>query len=350
MAVPCVGVEEPRPVKSLNLRAPLPPRVNRTVAALLALLAVLSLGAAAATLDATVAPGGSGGTGDADGVGAGSGDRVDLGQPAPPDRTVQTPGIPPVVYQVLLLVVALVVLAGLVQFLQEYGARGLVTVTLVGVVMAVLLFLLLGGVGGGGSALGTNGTGGILGERAPSLPGGSAAGDESGTVPATAPPTAMLALVALVLVGAVALVVRASGDDVSVPDPDASSSGPTDVAAVGRAAGRAADRLEGDEPVENEVYRAWREMTRHLEVPNPGASTPTEFADSAVAAGMAREDVEALTDLFEEVRYGAHEATTEREERAVAALRRLEAAYADGVDADGADASRANADEGAGAP
>ncbi len=62
---------------------------------------------------------------------------------------------------------------------------------------------------------------------------------------------------------------------------------------------------------------------------NPDAATPTEFAAAAVDAGMAREDVEALTEVFEAVRYGAAEPTAAREREAVEALRRIERAYAD---------------------
>ncbi|PSQ15665.1 hypothetical protein BRD00_13465 [Halobacteriales archaeon QS_8_69_26] len=101
-------------------------------------------------------------------------------------------------------------------------------------------------------------------------------------------------------------------------------------AAVGRAAGRAADRIEESEDLENEVYRAWVEMTRHLDVEHPESSTPAEFARAATEAGMDEEDVEELTWLFEEVRYGGRTATEERESRAIEALRRIESTYAGG--------------------
>jgi len=101
-----------------------------------------------------------------------------------------------------------------------------------------------------------------------------------------------------------------------------------DAAAVGRAAGRAADRIEDSEGVGNGVYRAWVEMTRHLDVEHPESSTPSEFAAAAAEAGLDGDDVEELTWLFEEVRYGGREATADRESRAVEALRRIESAYA----------------------
>nr|WP_303647825.1 DUF4129 domain-containing protein [Haloarchaeobius amylolyticus] len=102
------------------------------------------------------------------------------------------------------------------------------------------------------------------------------------------------------------------------------------MAAVGAAAGRAADRLEDTTAVDNEVYRAWREMTTHLDVPDPQSSTPAEFAEAAVAAGMTREQVDELTALFEEVRYGGEAPTSDRETRAIDALRAIEAAHATG--------------------
>ncbi|WP_390215270.1 DUF4129 domain-containing protein [Halobaculum halobium] len=88
--------------------------------------------------------------------------------------------------------------------------------------------------------------------------------------------------------------------------------------------------------MENEVYRAWREMTGALAVDNPRSTTPAEFAVAAVDAGMDRDDVDTLTDLFEAVRYGAEPVTPEREREAVDALRRIEETYADGDSLDSA--------------
>jgi len=111
-----------------------------------------------------------------------------------------------------------------------------------------------------------------------------------------------------------------SGDDEEDENGDAT------LGAVGAAAGTAADRIEADAGFTNEVYRSYHEMTRLLEL-DPETTAPDEFADHAVAAGMAPDHVEELTRLFEEVRYGER-APGSREERAVAALRRIEAAYA----------------------
>ncbi|WP_439025784.1 DUF4129 domain-containing protein [Haloarchaeobius sp. DT45] len=140
-----------------------------------------------------------------------------------------------------------------------------------------------------------------------------------------------LGILAVVLVGAWS--VSASDEDedpdvveVAGEDDDADPA-PADTQAIATAAGRAADRIESTADVDNEIYRAWVEMTRHLPVDHPETSTPREFERAAVEAGISPDDVHELTDLFETVRYGHEEATPEREDRAVEALRRLEAYY-----------------------
>jgi len=152
----------------------------------------------------------------------------------------------------------------------------------------------------------------------------------------------------VVLVGAVAVAVtlvtvtRAGGvrELVGGESTEDETAGDTaDVAAVGRVAGRAADRIETGTDADNEVFRAWASMTEHLAVDRPESSTPREFADAAVEAGFDRADVTELTDLFAAVRYGGEDPTDDREQRAVAALRRIEAASeASSGDGTGADA------------
>ncbi|MFT4891934.1 MAG: hypothetical protein ACI9YT_002871, partial [Halobacteriales archaeon] len=61
----------------------------------------------------------------------------------------------------------------------------------------------------------------------------------------------------------------------------------------------------------------------------PQSSTPGEFATEAIDAGMAPEDVNRLTELFEAVRYGGREPTEKRERTAIETLRRIEDQYAD---------------------
>lgn len=160
------------------------------------------------------------------------------------------------------------------------------------------------------------------------------------------PLAAMLGAFGLVFLGAVAVLMRVSGDQtVSRVDTGATASeevDPLTARDLALAAGRAADRLASNEAaVENEVYRAWWEMTSGLSVADPETTTPAEFAAAAVAAGLDEADVAELTRLFEDVRYGERAATADprtdadtggsdgaatREEPAVSVLRSIEAA------------------------
>jgi len=117
--------------------------------------------------------------------------------------------------------------------------------------------------------------------------------------------------------------------DAAGPDPDA------DLDAVGRIAGDAADRIEDattPAAADNAIYRAWREMVALLDAPDPQSGTPRQFAVAGVEAGMDPDDVTVLTRTFEEVRYGGAELSEDRRERAVAALRRIEATHGDRSD------------------
>jgi len=140
--------------------------------------------------------------------------------------------------------------------------------------------------------------------------------------------TPIIGLVLLVGLG-VAATVLTRGDEREDP-----STEPTelrsmrDLQGVGAAAGRAAEELAADESFENAIYEAWTRMARSLSVEDPETTTPGEFADHAVAAGLDREDVEELTQLFEAVRYGQTPVTDDRRERARAALERIEATCA----------------------
>ncbi|QPV63358.1 DUF4129 domain-containing protein [Halosimplex litoreum] len=152
----------------------------------------------------------------------------------------------------------------------------------------------------------------------------------------TLPAEAVLGVFGVVLVGTAAALYRASGGDtisnIEERDPqadDADQFTPRDLAA---AAGRAADRLEEhNADVDNEVYRAWWEMTSMLDVSDPDTATPGEFADAAVAAGMGAEDVAELTRLFEEVRYGQRDPAS-REKVALSVFRSIEHAYGERTD------------------
>ncbi|WP_254821051.1 DUF4129 domain-containing protein [Haloglomus halophilum] len=309
---------------------------EQVASGLLALLAVLALGGVAATLDTAAGDGAGAGAGAGDGTGVDSEPRFSLGggleQLDPPEGF-----LPNWARTLLSVVVLLVGIYGTYELYREYGARQLVTAATVGVVVALVLYGLLSLLRP--SELGA-GSGPKSGE--PSFPAGGGGSAADTVSQAVDPPTALLAALGLVLLGAVAVIVRASGDqrvDLRTPDtPEPPSE--SDVAAVADAAGRAADRLDAADDLENAVYRSWHEMTAHLDVERPDASTPAEFADAAVDAGMDRDDVAELTRLFEAVRYGDAPATAERAERATAALRRIERTYGDGLPAEQAAAGQ----------
>ncbi|MFQ3295860.1 MAG: hypothetical protein ACI9PP_001049 [Halobacteriales archaeon] len=147
----------------------------------------------------------------------------------------------------------------------------------------------------------------------------------------------VLILVGLLVVGPVAaLLMRRDNADAEIvneavenDDVTEEAEQGTSLSSIGRVAGEAADRMDQAEAFENEVYRAWVEMTTELDVDHPESSTPGEFAREAVDAGMGPDDVDRLTELFEEVRYGGRMATEDREAAAIDTLRRIEDQYAD---------------------
>lgn len=159
---------------------------------------------------------------------------------------------------------------------------------------------------------------------------------DTGLVALDVPPIALVGVFGLVLVGTAVVLYRASGDQEFATDEEESeeSESRADVGDLAAAAAAAADRLERhNADVDNEVYRAWRDMTELLDVPKPRSSTPGEFAAAAVAAGLDEADVARLTELFEEVRYGERDPES-REERAIEVFRSIEAEY--GTDGDAA--------------
>jgi len=159
--------------------------------------------------------------------------------------------------------------------------------------------------------------------------GGDATYGLVGEAGAFSSPVWLVALVAAVGVGAVAVALAHDGGDAEDPDDELRDvvevDGDDDLAALGAVAGRAADRIERAAAVDNEIYRAWVAMTERLDVEHPESSTPGEFEAAAVAAGVDAGTVAELTALFERVRYGEEAPTAETESRAVAALRAIEA-------------------------
>jgi len=106
-------------------------------------------------------------------------------------------------------------------------------------------------------------------------------------------------------------------------DPEAGS-----LDAVGRAAGRAADRVDDattPSAADDAVYGAWRDMVGLLGVDDPRSGTPRQFARAATEAGLDPDDVSALTRAFEAVRYGDVTLSADRREAVTEAFRRIEA-------------------------
>ena len=297
--------------------------------ALVAALAVLALGVGAAALDTPTDASGDASRGGGD-VGVFDGSRFDLGQPPSAEATV-TPSIPQVVFQALGVVLVLAFLVGLYHLRDELGYGDLGIVIVGSLVLVGVMGVLLAGArlfGGGRNA--TNGSAGFLGSSRPALGGGSSAEGAARTV-AIDPPMIAVVVGLVVLAGGLTVVWRGR-DERTEPKTEAepgSTGGSGTVAELGHAAGRAADRIADEGEPTNEVYRAWEEMTDYLDVNNPGASTPSEFARAATDAGMARNDVDELTDLFRTVRYGGRRVTDDRENRAVDALRNIEREYAE---------------------
>lgn len=313
----------------------------RTVALALLCLAVLAF--AAATLDTTTNPNEDVGLGSGSGDDSGYQGTPTAGDPGssegrPSIVDVNTGGVPSVCVEWLrdsTVQVALVLgLLGLFLVGRWYDDEllGLALAFLVGY-PGVFAYLLLTSCRSGNSGLlpDLSRVGSPTSEEAGGLLGGQ------GTVTSPTLLTQLLLVLVVGLLGAVALLVLTGDHDqleteeedrteeVEPPEQEGRT-----VAAIGEAAGRAADRIEREGEFENEVYRAWAEMTEPLSVDHPESSTPGEFAEAAVAAGMERADVDHLTALFAEVRYGGADPTSEREREAVETLRRIEDTYADG--------------------
>jgi hypothetical protein len=287
---------------------------DSTRSALIAVLAIFAVAVAATTIESTVIPESSGPQGPDGNVGGGDGGLVT------PPQNVTSPGESlqiPFLTEILTIIGVVAVLAVLV-YLYIYWRTALIGIAIVIVVLYVMIRIFA-----------------LQGE--PTLPphmeptNWSLVGDSDGAE-ATKKPSLLSILLLLALLGTligtiIAYLKTSSADDETTPDD--SQQQDIDTVAVGEAAGRAADRLEQETDIDNEVYRAWGEMTELLDMPNPETSTPGDFATVAVEAGMGEDDVRELTRLFEDIRYGNVEPSVEREERAIDIFRRIEARYAE---------------------
>ena len=304
------------------------------VAVLLALLAVVALGVAAATLDTAVTVDG-GGLGGGEAGSAGPSESGDTPSPtADPGGELELP-TPELCYEFLWEPPALLIFGALLLGVGLLAYRDTGSVIVVGVVVTAmgaptgfLMYTLslcepldLGGdteIGFGGEDNGT----------LPGAGGGGNGGLGSGTGTVSTPEALFVAIIVVAILASLLVLLTASGDDGTTgkaeeSDPDGPESTDPDLTAVARTAGEAADRIES-ETAENDVYMAWREMTEVLDVDRPASSTPAEFATAAVDAGVDEEPVTRLTGVFERVRYGGEDPTDDRERQAVEALRRIE--------------------------
>ena len=285
-----------------------------TRSAVIAVLAILAVAFAAATLDSTVTTERSGPEGP--GIWGGEGD----GGLLPPPQSGPAPGEAvqvPFLTELLAILAGIAVLA-ILAYLIIYWREALKIVLAIAVLLG-LLFILFQFLSSSSSPLMEPGNGSVFG-------GGGGGGSE--TTQPSPPSLVFLLILGLALAGAVVALFRTTTEDSENPAGE-SEAGGSNAAAVGRAAGRAADRLEQEADVDNEVYRTWREMTDLLDVADPETSTPGEFADAAVEAGLGREDVGELTRLFEDVRYGEMHPSDEHERQAVTIFRRIEDRYAE---------------------
>lgn len=302
------------------------------VAVAVALLALVALGVAAATLDTAVdtGSGGFGGTGGgAPSVGEDGGDpgvltsSGEAGELSVSGLCFPSLREPPAV---VTLVVGLALIAA-VTYRDTASPFASAAVTgVIGAPIAILFWVLStcrSAAGAVSASLGLGGNGSRL------LPAGAAGGGGFGSAEgaASAPQVLFAVVVVAAVIASVAALLLAGGDDEGDGTAEGEPEGPEedspDLDAIGRTAGEAADRIESSD-ADNEVYRAWRDMTDVLDVDRPASSTPAEFATAAVDAGVDEEPVTALTEVFERVRYGGEDATDDRERRAVEALRRIE--------------------------
>lgn len=299
------------------------PRKNLLVRLAAALIGIAAVAMAASTVSSPIDTGGTGGSGG--GEGSGSGTPIPL---APGSSPADLPPFLEYLFIALTIVFALAIAWYLIA-----NRRQLVRLIAVSLGVALLIGLVLfamdrfAGFGAMNATPQPADLADVGGE--PGEP-GETNGDRTSFD--FGPVLLLLGLVTAIFVGSLVV----TGQRTERTDSGASTAEAdfADAVAVGTAAGRAADRIEADagEAIDNEVYRAWRDMTTLLDVDRPETSTPGEFAEAAVEAGMGRIHVEELTRLFEDVRYGRAETTDDRESRAVDVLRRIEAEYADDAD------------------
>ena len=223
----------------------------------------------------------------------------------------------------LLVLLALLTLAALLWYLY-HDRRGLFQIV-AGVIVIVGLVLLLGPRIP--ADLSFDAVTQPLGTENETSFGTGDDGDRFITTDPSALSVLLVLLLGVFLVGLIAVLTRQTTASDTDPEPAADVS--EDAVAVGRVAGRTADRLEAGTGAENEIYRAWVEMTELFDLSRRETKTPGEFATAAVDAGMDADDVGELTRLFEQIRYSTDTPSEANEQRAIDLFRRIESTYSE---------------------
>lgn len=290
--------------------------VKRATALVVVALCVVGLGLAAASLAADSAPEDGSGNGTGEGSVGGSIESQDTNIASDPTDT----SFLTVIFPAVLVVMVLSMAATL------YYDRSAALVVGIFVVAAVAL-LLVGGsfVDPNGTPTSPNGSGMVPGQA----PNNSTGGAQDAPSDDSELPLALFGAVGVVVLlgfGAVVYASRSVDDAAEMLDSDDATGREPDPEDVADAAGRAADRIEGESGAElsNAVYEAYHKMTEAVDVSNPEAATPREFATAAVTAGADPAPVDELTEVFEAVRYD-DEDPARYEDQAVSALRAIEA-------------------------
>ncbi|MEF8786634.1 MAG: DUF4129 domain-containing protein [Haloarculaceae archaeon] len=273
-----------------------------------AVVAVFAVALIAATLDSAVThSGGGGGSGVTTPASGAAGDR--------PTGSAGVPCVSWLATTEAALGLALVLGISMLLLYRRVSrfATGVFTVSFA--FPAIAIYLLLTDCSGGSIPE-------IVIRRIEDLPGGEAAGQAVGGGSGLSAILLVVLFVVGLLVAAGLLYVSLAGDGESADTEESEET--SERTAAASAAGAAAERIAQGGDVETEIHRAWREMTTHLDIPNPESATPGEFAEAAIEAGLHPAAVREMTTLFERVRYGDFEPTTTDEERAREVLRLLE--------------------------
>lgn len=301
---------------------------ERAILVVVVVLGVVGLSASAASIgDSQDTRSVGTGTTDSEGVGEGDGEGMG-GGPLPSIGSAAGTENPDLAAlgQLLGVVALLLVVVPLLISLVVYGREAVVEFvrsalqTTTGVLASVLylgvVIYLLSFLDGEGAAKRVSGA----------LEGG---GSGSSFGPALSAPSGDIPLVVVALGGLVVLVAVAvyalrSTSSPSLDSPDTEPVADERVVELDSAReapdGRTDDAGFADADASNPVYRAWREMAEAADGASLRTHTPGEVARQAVDAGMDRDAVRTLTELFDRARYGRSGVDEESARRAQSAL------------------------------